>query len=381
MQRLKRVLAGPWVPPELGKMPYLWAFSLTFMLWKYFFLPPSAVELAMLAVTVALFLPLYLVSFWTRGAAAVLCILLSCLAGFLWAPYNSGAGTLFVFAAGMCGRLAPGRNAYRMLAVVLGLATLAGYVVSPFGTVFVLAPWTIGLSVGVGSIMEGGLRASRRQLMRKQEEVEHMARIAERERISRDLHDLLGHSLSLIALKAELAGKLTNKLAGRDAEACRREIADIETSARRALAEVRTAVTGYRESGLSGALASARASLAAAKVALHEELQPQFQQGALAPACEHVLALALREAVTNVVRHAGATRCTLGLAMEQGCAVLRVCDDGASLRHASCVRAGNGLSGMRERVAAAGGRLSISVDGGLRLELRIPVHEAVGEAA
>jgi two-component system sensor histidine kinase DesK len=172
----------------------------------------------------------------------------------------------------------------------------------------------IGLSVGVASIMEGGLRASRKQLLRKQEEVEHIARIAERERISRDLHDLLGHSLSLIALKAELAGKL----AGRDLDACKREIADIEASARRALAEVRTAVTGYRDSGLPGALASARASLAAAGVALREDVQ-QVQQFARARA-EHVLALALREAVTNVVRHAGATRCTVGLALEEGSA-------------------------------------------------------------
>jgi two-component system sensor histidine kinase DesK len=381
MQRLKRVLAGPWVPPEMGKMPYLWAFSLTFMLWKYFYMPVSVIELVMLGVSVALFLPIYLFSFWTAGLSAVLCILAACVFGMLWAPHNSGAGTFFIFAAGMCGRLAPGRNAPRMLATVLALATVTGYLLSPFGLAFLLAPWTIGLSVGVGSIMEGGLQASRRQLLRKQEEVEHMARIAERERISRDLHDLLGHSLSLIALKAELAGKLTNKLAGRDAEACRREIADIETSARRALAEVRTAVTGYRESGLSGALASARASLAAANVALFEEVQPQLQQGALAPALEHVLALALREAVTNVVRHAGATRCTRGLAMEEGSAVLRVLDNGASLGGASSVRAGNGLSGMRERVTAAGGKLSISVDGGLRLELRIPVNEALGEAA
>jgi two-component system sensor histidine kinase DesK len=76
-----------------------------------------------------------------------------------------------------------------------------------------------------------------------------------------------------------------------------------------------------------------------------------------------------------VVRHAGATRCTLGLAQEQGSAVLRVLDDGARLRDAACVRAGNGLSGMRERVASLGGRLSISVGGGLCLELRVPAGE------
>jgi two-component system sensor histidine kinase DesK len=373
MQGFKRVLAGPWVPADMGKLPYLWAMSLTFLLFKYFYSAVSALELAMVAVSVALFLPLYLYSFWTGGRTAVACILAACGFGMLWAPHNSGAGTFFIFAAGMCGRLAPGRNAPRMLALVLALATATGYLLAENGPAFLLAPWAIGLSVGVASIMEGGLRASRKQLLRKQEEVEHIARIAERERISRDLHDLLGHSLSLIALKAELAGKL----AGRDIEACKREIADIEASARRALAEVRTAVTGYRDSGLSGALASARASLAAAGVELREEVQ----QFALAPALEHVLALALREAVTNVVRHAGATRCTVKLALEEGDAVLRVIDDGDRLAAGGEVRVGNGLTGMRERAAAAGGRLLVSVDNGLRLELRVPVKDMEGEAA
>jgi two-component system sensor histidine kinase DesK len=367
MERFKRVLAGPWVPADMGKLPYLWAMSLTFLLFKYFYSAVSAFELGMVAVSVVLFLPLYLYSFWTGGRTAVACILAACVFGMLWAPHNSGAGTFFIFAAGMCGRLAPGRNAPRMLALVLALATATGYLLAENGPAFLLAPWAIGLSVGVASIMEGGLRASRKQLLRKQEEVEHIARIAERERISRDLHDLLGHSLSLITLKAELAGKL----AGRDIEACRREIADVETTARRALAEVRTAVTGYRDSGLSGALASARASLAAAGVELREEVQ----QFALAPALEHVLALALREAVTNVVRHAGATRCTVGLALEEGSAVLRVIDDGDRLRADGEVCVGNGLTGMRERALAAGGKLSIKVDKGLRLELRLPVNE------
>jgi two-component system sensor histidine kinase DesK len=373
MQTLKRVLAGPWVPAEMGKLPFLWAMSLGFLLFKYFYVSVSAFELAMLGLSVALFLPLYLVSFWTGGRGAVLCILAACLFGMLWAPHNSGAGTFFIFAAGMCGRLAPGRNGARMLAVVLALATATGFLLAQNGPSFLVAPWAVGLSVGVASIMDGGLRASRKQLLRKQEEVEHIARIAERERISRDLHDLLGHSLSLIALKAELAGKL----AGRDLDACKREIADIEASARRALAEVRTAVTGYRDSGLSGAMASARASLAAAGVELREEIQ----QFAMAPALEHVLALALREAVTNVVRHAGATRCTIALGLEEGSAVLRVLDDGDRLRAGDEVRAGNGLSGMRERASSAGGRLVVSVDKGLRLELRLPVKDMEGEAA
>jgi two-component system sensor histidine kinase DesK len=376
MERFKRVLAGPWVPADMGKLPYLWAISLAFLLFKYFYSAVSALELAMLGISIALFLPLYLVSFWTGGRTAVTCILAACGFGMLWAPHNSGAGTFFIFAAGMCGRLAPGRNAPRMLAMVLALATATGYLLAENAPSFLLAPWAVGLSVGVASIMEGGRRAARSQLLRKQEEVEHMARIAERERISRDLHDLLGHSLSLIALKAELAGKL----AGRDLEACKREIADIETSARRALAEVRTAVTGYRDSGLPGALASARASLAAAGIELREAMQREVQEFGIAPAREHVLALALREAVTNVVRHAGATRCTVELALEQeegrGSVVLRVMDDGDRLRTGDEVRVGNGLTGMRERAASVGGRLSISVDNGMRLELRLPMMES-----
>jgi two-component system sensor histidine kinase DesK len=199
--------------------------------------------------------------------------------------------------------------------------------------------------------------------MRKQEEVEHMATIAERERISRDLHDLLGHSLSLIALKAELARKLMH----RDPEACAREVGDIETSARQALAEVRAAVTGYREKGLASALASARASLAAADVQLIEAVE----RIELAPALENVVALALREAVTNVVRHAGASRCSVSLSLEHGVAVLRIADDGQA-RSETEIRHGNGLSGMRERVASVGGRLALRARAGLELELRIP---------
>jgi two-component system sensor histidine kinase DesK len=358
MDKIKRMVAGPWVPAELGKMPHLWALSLVFMLWKYFYVHAGAVELCLLALTIVLFLPLYFASFWAAGRPAILCVLLACLIGVLWAPYNSGAGTFFIFACGMCGRLAP-RKAYLALAGVLALAVVAALAVSDAGLAFLLAPLTVGLSVGVASIMEAGLRESRQRLLRKQEEVEHMATIAERERISRDLHDLLGHSLSLIALKAELAGKL----AGRDAKACLSEIRDIETSARQALSEVRAAVTGYRQGGLAGALASARASLAAANVELCEDVQ-HFP---LAPASEHVLALALREAVTNVVRHAGATRCT---------AVLRVADDGARLRADADVRAGNGLAGMRERAAALGGKLAISVGAGLALELSVPAGVA-----
>jgi two-component system sensor histidine kinase DesK len=130
-------------------------------------------------------------------------------------------------------------------------------------------------------------------------------------------------------------------------------------------------VTGFRHSGLVQALASARASLLAADVILDERIERMD----LAPAAEHVVALAVREAVTNIVRHAGASRCTLSLVQEQQDgqthAVLRVLDDG-KLRSTDGLQQGNGLAGMRERVAALGGRLSLQAGAGLALELHVP---------
>lgn len=374
MQGWRRLWAGPWVPPEQGRMPYFWLLSLGYMFWKYAYVEPSAVEAALLAATLAVFIPLYFASFWARGWQVGACMLAGCLIGVAWARWNIGAATFFIFACAMAARFASMRRAMPAMVAVILLGVLASLLVegAQMRFMFLMPILTISLPVGMGAIMDARLRRSRQALLRKQEEVEHMATIAERERISRDLHDLLGHSLSLIALKAELAGKLAERNMKSTSEdsmvACRREIADIEAAARQALAEVRTAVTGYRESGLAHALASARASLAAAEV----ELCERVERIDLAPAAEHVVALALREAVTNVVRHAGARRCTLSLALEENEAVLRVSDDGERLCGAGALRHGNGLSGMQERAAALGGRLALAVGAGLALELRVP---------
>jgi len=379
MNTMGQTMAGlwtrPWIPPEYGRLPYLWLLSLGYMFWKYAYVSPSAVEAALLAVTIVFFVWLYCASFWARGWQIGACMLGGCLLGAAWVHWNAGAATFFIFACAMAAGIVDLRRAFLAVAIVYVLALLASLLAASaqMRFLFLMPLLTAGLPVTIGSIMDARLRRSRQALLRKQEEVEHMATIAERERISRDLHDLLGHSLSLIALKAELAGKL----AERNPDACRREIADIEATARQALGEVRSAVSGYRESGLAHALASARASLAAADV----ELDERVERVQLAPATEHVVALALREAVTNVVRHAGARRCTLSLAQEGANAVLRVMDDGAGLRDVHDLRAlrhGNGLSGMQERAAAIGGKLALAVaaTSGLALELRVPAGEA-----
>ncbi|MES3020575.1 MAG: sensor histidine kinase [Pseudomonadota bacterium] len=371
IDKIRQLIAGPWIPPAFGKAPYLWASSLGFLFMKYVGNAPGPLEVAALVLTLLVFFPVYFLSFWQHRERAlnVLPVAVACLLGALWARHNAGASTFFIFACAMCAGVVPQRRAYMLMAAVLCVALFVALPMGRNQLYFVLPALAGGIPIGISSIMEGSVRRSRDQLLRKQEEVEYMATIAERERISRDLHDLLGHTLSLITLKAELAGKLVE----RDPAACRAEIKDIESSARTALSEVRAAVTGYRQTGFAHELGSARVSLAAAQVTLNATVAPIK----LPAAVENVLSLALREAVTNIVRHAGARHCELSLALEHGSIVFRVADDGSSLTSVDAISHGNGLCGMHERVGALGGTLSLRLERGLALELRLPMGVAV----
>ncbi|MHC2114992.1 histidine kinase [Stenotrophomonas geniculata] len=183
-------------------------------------------------------------------------------------------------------------------------------------------------------------------LQLSQEEVRRLATTAERERIGRDLHDLLGHTLSLITLKLELARKLHDR---GDARA-RQEIGEAEDIAREALAQVRSAVTGIRASDLAGELASARLLLECQQVHLQYAPPPPMPVDV-----ERGLALVLREAATNIVRHAQATQARVEFMLEGRMLAMQICDDGRGGVQAE----GNGLCGMRERAMALGGQLSL----------------------
>jgi len=193
------------------------------------------------------------------------------------------------------------------------------------------------------------------------EEIEQLAAVAERERIARDLHDVLGHTLSVIVLKAELARRLIERDPARAAQ----EIAEVEKTARTALTEVRETIGGYRSQGLPAEMEQARNTLQSAGVALAcESPLPHLHATE-----ETVLCLAVREAVTNIVRHAHATHCSMRFAKSpDGFQTLLIADDGASPN----LQEGNGLRGMRERVQSLGGRLSITTDPGVNLLIELP---------
>jgi len=200
------------------------------------------------------------------------------------------------------------------------------------------------------------------QLQLSQDEVRRMAATAERERIGRDLHDLLGHTLSLITLKLELAGKLHDRGDGR----ARLEISEAEAVARQALAQVRSAVTGIRSNDVAAELAAARLLLECSEVHLHYAPPPPLPES-----IEPALALVLREAITNIARHAQATRATVALQIQGRTLLLEIADDGRG----SSGEEGNGMKGMRERVAALGGTLDVQATraAGTRVSVKLPL--------
>ncbi|MFI8890776.1 sensor histidine kinase [Streptomyces paradoxus] len=198
--------------------------------------------------------------------------------------------------------------------------------------------------------------------------VGRLAANEERLRLARDLHDLLGHSLSLITLKSELAGRM---LPGQPDKAAQ-QVADIERVSRQALVDVREAVTGYRRPRLNAELAGARVALTAAGVTA--ELPAEAALDGVPEEIESALAWALREAVTNVVRHSGARRCTVELLHRQTLdgpvLELTVEDDGSG---GPGTGHGNGLAGLTERLTKVGGTLEAGpLKPGFRLVARVP---------
>ncbi|MFJ4902307.1 sensor histidine kinase [Streptomyces sp. NPDC088727] len=207
--------------------------------------------------------------------------------------------------------------------------------------------------------------------------VAQLAANEERLRLARDLHDLIGHSLSLITLKSELAGRMLPD----HPEQAAAQVADIEQVSRQALVDVRSAVTGYRRPTLPGELAGARTALAAAGITAAIPAEPPEN---LPEKPEEVLAWALREAVTNVVRHSGARSCKVTLAPRQTLdgrvLELTVSDDG---RGASGTAVGNGLTGIAERLATVDGTLTTRATDprsgkGFTITLSVPVESDLG---
>ncbi len=352
--------------PEISWTPYGYLiYTVPFVL-KPMLISRRPFELQLTFLGLAVFLALYFWGWWLADRRRLIPISGIALLGVLFAPINFGASTFFIFASAFAGDLRPNRFAVRIILALTALAGVTGWWLQP-SPMFWLPALIFTPLIGGLCLHQQTVRSANAQLRLSRQEVRRLARVAERERIARDLHDLLGHTLSTITLKASLAARL----AERDPARAAAEMREVERISRDATQEVRGTVAGYRTRSLEEELASAGTALEAAGVAF----EVQGSAPRLSSLEEGVLALALREAVTNVVRHAGAQRCKVVFSLDDDELRLEVADDGRGAYGPE----GSGLLGMRERLASLGGKLQRITDVGTRLVIRLP-YPAVSEA-
>jgi two-component system sensor histidine kinase DesK len=381
------------------RSPYLvW---LIWVVWLPFVIPPLANllqsslplwHLLPILTGVALFFAIYLLATWqtaqrlvkssprTRWTETSIWLITAVLAvlSFVLALSDRTAQwlALFFFTSGYAGgslRTISALLASTMLAILIVIVSYVmrlNWLILLQAGVFVVAVNFIIISV-IRSIK------TRWELQAAREEIARLAVTTERLRIARDLHDLLGHNLALIALKAELAGRLLQVAPARAAV----EIGDVERVARTTLQQVREAVASYRQPTLVNELHAAQEILAAAGIAYRYEGNEKEQDllfGELPTAVEAVLAWMVREGVTNVIRHSRARQCTINLRREQHAVGVEIVNNGiypGDQPVDSAFTCGNGLRGLAERVAALDGHFEAGrqADDDFRLAAMIPL--------
>jgi two-component system sensor histidine kinase DesK len=278
-------------------------------------------------------------------------VLVASSAAWGWTFVNYG-----VYAAVLFATLIPWRTSRSAILVWSGLLLVAAWISGTWGGVY-----TSLISVAVALPAAAGMENSRvtRQLRRADQRVSILAVAAERERIGRDLHDILGHSLTAISIKSSLAAKLIRP----DPKQAEAQIREVEGIARQALADVRATASGLAEVRVASEIASARSVLLAAGI----EADTPTATEPLSDELSELFGYVVREGVTNVVRHAGATRCTIRLRSEE----VSVADDGSG--EADQRARGHGLAGLSSRLARAGGTLEVDATPGVGTVVRARV--------
>ncbi|KJV27200.1 sensor histidine kinase [Luteibacter yeojuensis] len=354
-----------------GKLRFTTLFNLVWSFWAFgdlVFTPKLPAHWVLVtAITFPTFLVLYALAYTRPVAHAKWYATAMALVGYSAMSFNASGGACYViFACSFMGfQGSPRVCMARTLAVLAVFVALALTVMHwPWQVALVMT--IVALAVSTANLLYRMNGQKDWELKLSHDEVRRLAATAERERIGRDLHDLLGHTLSLITLKLELSRRLMD----RDTEAARREMEEAERVARHALAEVRSAVTGIRATGVAAELASARLLLGSSAVAFDYVSDIP----ALPTRMENELALVLREAVTNIHRHAKASVAEAKVQVVGNDLVLCIADNGRG----GAATEGNGLCGMRERVRSLGGTVTLESEKGkgTRVIIRVPMTDA-----
>lgn len=329
-------------------------FTIRFAIWQYL----------SMAAALMLFLVCYFWAYRSNRKNMHWPILGIVLVAALITPVNPGAISMFAYAGFFIGYA---YSLYRFLLLMAALVALLLLL-----QLALTIHWNMFLIMGVPIILAVSLLGRAEQVKQRhrlverqsEDEIKQLAAMVERERIARDLHDILGHTLSSVILKADLATKL---IAHQHTETAQQQLTELSQIARDALSQVRQSVSGYKHQGLTAEMAKLLTRLRDA--GFHAVLNGELPQLDLRR--ETAVILALTELVTNIMRHSKGDSCQLSF-QQQGADLLICLSDNGS---GSEITEGNGLTGLRERLAAIGARLSLQQQPGVAATITLPLQE------
>lgn len=362
-------------PDQLDKYLYIDVVVLVFLFYNVLS-TASPLGLGGDLLLLGLFLFAFYMMLWHRDWRLLLFFLLGCCILTIWGILYDQWFLLYGFVvADLLGR------AHKKRVIAVGMVGIVGmYLVihqvntgDPFSFVTtVLFPiLIIQLLVPIIIHIRERSKALKRELDVANEKLERYIQEEERNRIARDLHDTLGQTLTMITMKGELAVRLLD----RDKEKAKREITEVIATSRHALKQVRELVTSMKHVGLEDEIQHASQLLEVSGVSL--TIQRNATLPKLSSLTETMLALSVREAITNLIKHSQATQCILGDELKDGWYKLWIEDNGVGIGEG---KGGNGIPFMRERMRLVQGEviLSTPAKGGSRVTLKVPVKEEKG---
>ncbi len=337
---------------------------LSLLFGNLYFRPVYGAELAIIIIGLLTFLVCYFRAYVAEQNKLSFYIIAISLLGVGISEINLGGNIMFVYAAAFCGNFENRKKAFLYLFLILAF-TVFYSLFTDKSSYFWIPAIFMSLALGMLNINRAEVLHKNKALKQSQQETQQLAKIAERERISRDLHDLLGHSLSVITLKSELAGKMLEK--SQPSEKIRAEIKAIEALSRETLAQVRDAVKGYNKATISGELLQAKVAMEASGIKLITNM-PSIK---IPLKIESELALILREAITNIIRHADTKKVWIELKLVEQKLSLAISDQGQfTLKKPS-----SGLQNMQSRIEFLGGSMEIINQPNTQLLFMIPINE------
>lgn len=313
----------------------------------------------------ALFIALFVIATRQTGHAALRPILAIIVLATLGAYFTPGTNALYGYAAFFSGYYFVRKHALAVLAISIAGQLIAATVFDLWSTYFLGPSLACSLSLFVYGFFSQKEYLNATLHAKKNQQIEQLAAIAERERIARDMHDLLGHSLSSLALKSELAAKLAAK---QMYDSAQKEMDEVAELARQTLSEVRYAVTGLKQKGLAGRLTKLANELK--KLDFQTNLEVHISE--LPAKVESSLIMLSKEWVTNILRHSKGSAVTILIQSNEDNIQLKISDNG----HVKPIVAGNGIEGMRSRVAELNGTMDINQQHGVTLDVNIPLKTA-----